>query len=85
MIEMQESTSAQKKPNQELQDLQGQLQAAQELISKLQKENVELKVQVLSGQSFPCPRASIIFILKERFNEATESEQDLMKVPCNKV
>ena len=34
------------KSNQELLDLQGQIQAANQLISQLKRENVELKVQV---------------------------------------
>merc|ERR1712223_519607 len=49
------------KSNQELLDMQDQLQAANQLISQLKRENVELKVQ-------------------ERLNEATEAEQDLIKV-----
>ena len=41
------------KSNEELQDLQDQIQAANQLISQLKRENVELKVQVTHSSAAP--------------------------------
>ena len=71
------------KSNQELLDMQDQLQAANQLISQLKRENVELKVQVPRLVDFfnkPSFWSLTNIYLKERLNEATEAEQDLIKV-----